>query len=41
MSIDSQTEDKIRKYMDRSHQAVETGKLVLTHEDYVTTPITV
>lgn len=36
MSINPQTQDKLRKYIDRSRQAVETGKLVLAHEDYIT-----
>jgi len=29
MSMDAETQDKIAKYLARSRQAVETGKLVL------------
>ena len=36
MHVDPQTQEKIRKYMARSRQAVETGRLVLDHEDYIT-----
>ena len=36
MSIDPLTQDKITKYMARSRQAIETGKLVLAHEDFIT-----
>jgi uncharacterized protein (UPF0332 family) len=35
MSMDAETQDKIAKYLARSRQAVETGKLVLAHEDYI------
>lgn len=35
MEIDRQTHEKIGKYMARARQAVETGRLVLEHEDYV------
>jgi hypothetical protein len=33
MSIDKQPENKIVQYIVRSRQAIETGKLVLAHED--------
>jgi uncharacterized protein (UPF0332 family) len=36
MGINPQTQDKITKYLTRSRQAIETGKLVLAHEDYIT-----
>lgn len=36
MSIDPQTQNNILKYMAHSRQAVETGKLVMAHEDYIT-----
>lgn len=36
MDIDPVTQDKIRKYLAHSRQAVETGKLVMAHEDYIT-----
>ena len=36
MNFDLQTQDKISKYIRGSRQAVETGELVLAHEDYIT-----
>lgn len=36
MHIDRQTQEKIGKYMSHARQAIETGELVLAHEDYIT-----
>lgn len=35
MAVDSQTKEKIAKYIAGARQAVETAKLVLAHEDYI------
>ena len=35
MSMEAETQDKIAKYLARSRQAVETGRLVLAHEDFI------
>lgn len=35
MEIDGNARDKIRKYMAHARQAVETGRLVLDHADYI------
>ena len=36
MSIEPQTQEKLSKYIAHSHQAIETGKLVLAHGDFIT-----
>lgn len=36
MNVDPQKQEKIRKYIARARQAVETGNLVLAHEDFIT-----
>lgn len=33
--MSAETQEKIAKYLARSRQAVETGQLVLAHEDYI------
>jgi uncharacterized protein (UPF0332 family) len=35
MSVDTQVREKVVKYLARARQAVETGRLVLEHEDYI------
>jgi uncharacterized protein (UPF0332 family) len=35
MSVDEQVREKVVKYLARSRQALETGRLVLEHEDYI------
>lgn len=35
MSFDTQVREKITKYLARARQALETGKLVLEHGDYI------
>lgn len=34
--MSSETQEKITKYFTRAQQAIETGKLVMGHEDYIT-----
>ena len=34
--MSAETQDKIAKYFARAQQAVETGRLVMNHEDYIT-----
>ncbi|VAW37404.1 hypothetical protein MNBD_CHLOROFLEXI01-1719 [hydrothermal vent metagenome] len=36
MELDALTKDKIGKYLVRARQALDTGQLVLQHEDYIT-----
>lgn len=36
MDMSAETQEKIAKYFTRAQQAVETGKLVMNHEDYIT-----
>ena len=36
MAISAETQDKIAKYFARAQQAVETDRLVMNHEDYIT-----
>lgn len=36
MAVDANTQEKVRKYMMRARQTLETGKLVMAHEDYIT-----
>ena len=36
MAMSAETQDKIAKYFSRAQQAVETGRLVMNHEDYIT-----
>lgn len=35
MEMSAETQEKIDKYLARSRQAVETGQLVLAHEDFI------
>jgi uncharacterized protein (UPF0332 family) len=35
MEMSAETQEKIAKYLARSRQAVETGQLVLAHEDFI------
>jgi uncharacterized protein (UPF0332 family) len=35
MSVDTQVRKKVVKYLARARQALETGRLVLAHEDYI------
>lgn len=35
MEMRAETQEKIDKYLARSRQAVETGQLVLAHEDFI------
>ena len=35
MSVEPEIQEKISKYIVRARQAVATGRLVLTHEDYI------
>jgi uncharacterized protein (UPF0332 family) len=36
MELDAGTRERIAAYMARAHQAIETGQLVMHHEDYIT-----
>ena len=36
MTFDANIQEKIRKYLARARQTLETGKLVMAHEDYIT-----
>ncbi len=36
MELDASVKDKISKYLARARQALDTGQLVLQHEDYIT-----
>lgn len=36
MAVDAHVQEKVRQYMARARQVLETGKLVMAHEDYIT-----